>query len=105
MELLPKRRIQLIDLLISISVFLILVVASYPYYRYYIDPDAVAYLTMAKRAAEGDSMRLINALWSPLHPALVALCVKSGMQAILAAHVTNGVAGLLILIASFVWFR
>jgi hypothetical protein len=105
MEQSPKRRIQLIDLLISVSVFLILVAVSYPYYRYFIDPDAVAYLTMAKRAAEGDTMRLINALWSPLHPALVALCVRGGMEAILAAHVTNGLACLLILVASFAWFR
>lgn len=37
----------------------------FPYYQYYIDPDATAYLTIARRYAEGDWGRAINGYWSP----------------------------------------
>lgn len=87
------------------ALFCALFALSYPYYRYFVDPDAVAYLTMAKRAAGGEPMRLINALWSPFHPALVALCIKGGMNALLAAQLTNGLACLLVLACSFALFR
>lgn len=99
------KPLRAIHALLAMALFCLLFYISYPYYRYYIDPDAVAYLTMAKRAAEGESMRLINALWSPLHPTMVALCIKAGIDAVLAAHLTNGLACLLIIVATFGMFR
>jgi hypothetical protein len=94
-----------LHLLLAIALFCGLAILSYSYYRYYIDPDAVAYLTMAKRAAGGEPWRLVNALWSPLHPAMVALCIKAGMEALFAAHITNGLACILVLIGSYGLFR
>lgn len=91
--------------LIASAVFLGLATLAFPYYRYFVDPDAVAYLTMAKRAAEGDIWRLVNALWSPLHPALVAVCIKFGADALWAAQLTNAFACLLVLFASTLLFR
>src|SRR5690606_24813240 len=49
------------------GVLLILfVLILYPYYKYYIDPDAVHYLTIAKRYLEGIEAYKYNALWSPM---------------------------------------
>jgi hypothetical protein len=89
----------------AVIVFCGLFAVSYPHYRYFVDPDAVAYLTMAKTAAAGEPWRLVNALWSPLHPAMVALCIRGSMDALLAAQLTNGAACLLILVASYNLFR
>ena len=100
-----SKSLKLLDLLIAALLFCILFAISYPYYRYYVDPDAVAYLTMAKRAAGGSPWRLVNALWSPLHPAFVAVCIKAGMDALLSAQLTNAVACLLVLAGSFSLFR
>jgi hypothetical protein len=99
------RPLRPIHLLIAVGLFCLFFVLSYPYYRYFVDPDAVAYLTIAKRTAAGDYWRLVNALWSPLHPTMVALCVKGGMDALLAAQLTNAGACVLILIASYGLFR
>lgn len=105
MTTLPLKPLRLLHLLISAALFCGLFALSYPYYRYYIDPDAVAYLTMAKRAATGEPMRLVNALWSPLHPAMVAVCIKGGMDAVLAAQLTNGLACLLVLTGTYALLR
>jgi hypothetical protein len=99
------KPLRVVHLLASMLLFCLLFFISYPYYRYYIDPDAVAYLTMAKRAAAGEPMRLVNALWSPLHPAMVAVCIRSGMNALLAAQLTNGLACLLIIAGTYTLFR
>ena len=92
-------------LLAAIVLFLGLFIASYPYYRYFVDPDAVAYLTMAKAAAAGDHWRLVNALWSPLHPTLVAACIRFGVNDLLAAQLTNALACILIIVAVYRLFR
>ncbi len=99
------RPLRLIHLFIAIALFCALFWLSYPYYRYYIDPDAVAYLTMAEQGALGEPMRLVNALWSPLHPALVALCLRGGIPSVLAAQLTNSLACILILSTTFGLFR
>jgi hypothetical protein len=100
-----RRPLGPLHLLLALVLFCGLAILSYPYYRYYIDPDAVAYLTMAKRAAGGEPWRLVNALWSPMHPALVALCIKGGIDALLAAHLTNALACILVLIGCYQLFR
>ncbi|MEO6832971.1 MAG: hypothetical protein ABI378_10770 [Chitinophagaceae bacterium] len=100
----PKT-LSILQYLIAVAVFVGLASVAFPYYRYFVDPDAVAYLTMAKRAAAGDTWRLVNALWSPLHPALVAVCIKTGLDALWAAQLTNALACLLVLNASFLLFR
>ncbi len=92
-------------MLAAIGLFLGLLAITYPHYRYFVDPDAVAYLTMAGRAAEGAPWRLINALWSPLHPAMVALLAANGMDTLQAAQLTNALACVLILVASWSLFR
>jgi hypothetical protein len=101
----PDKLLRPVHLLSAGVLFCLLFLLSYPFYRYFVDPDAVAYLTMAKRAAAGEPWRLVNALWSPLHPALVAACIHFGMDGLLAAQLTNAIACLLALAAGFAIFR
>lgn len=93
------------QLVYSVILFLASAAIAYPYYRYYIDPDAVGYLTIARRYAEGDYFRAINGLWSPFHPWLVAFCMKQGMDGLWAAQVTNAIACILVLTCMFFLFR
>lgn len=85
-------------LLMGIAVYVI-----YPHYQYYIDPDGVSYLTIAKRYASGDTHRAVNAYWSPWSCWLTALMIKTGVQAIPASIVINamGATGLLYISQSF----
>ncbi len=51
---------------------------AFPYYQYYIDPDATAYLTISRRYALGDWERAINGYWSPWSCWGTALGIKLG---------------------------
>ncbi len=78
--------------LIPIAATLLLwlaVVLLFPYCKYYIDPDAVAYLTISKRYASGDFTKAINGYWSPWACWLTALGIKSGLEAFVSAIVVN----------------
>lgn len=63
----------------------------FPFCQYYIDPDSVAYLTIAKRYANGETLKAVNGLWSPWSCWLVALLLKQGMAAMSAAVLVNTV--------------
>ena len=70
----------------------------YPSYQYYIDPDGVAYLTIASRYAHGDWATAINGYWSPWSCWLAAILIKAGMQPIPASVVINALGA-----AGFLW--
>jgi len=95
---------SIVPLLLALCSFVALFVITYPYYKYYIDSDSVAYFTIARRYVAGD-MRAINGLWSPFSPWLVALCIKNGMDELLAAHLVNAAACISIITATFFLFR
>ena len=62
---------------------------AFPHYQYYIDPDGTAYLTIAKRYASGDG-RAVNGYWSPWSCWLTAILIKTGVPAIPASVIING---------------
>lgn len=64
----------------------------YPYYQYYVDPDATAYLTLAQRYVSGDYRQAINGYWSPLSIWLTALLIKQGFASFAAAITVNAAA-------------
>lgn len=70
----------------------------YPWYQYYIDPDATAYLTIAKRYAYGDYNKAINGYWSPWSIWLTAGLIKTGLNAFPSAIIVNtlGAVGFLL---------
>lgn len=86
----------------SVIVTAVLLVAIlycvFPFYQYYIDPDATAYLTLARRYAEGDFLKAVNGYWSPWAVWLTALFMKTGFAAFPAAIVVNGMAAV-----GFLW--
>ncbi len=68
-------------------------VLIFPYYKFYIDPDATAYLTISARYAVGDFSRAVNGLWGPWACWLTAILIKAGFAAIPAAIFVNAVGG------------
>lgn len=79
------------------------VLAVYPYYQYYVDPDGTAYLTIAQKYADVQWMRAVNGYWSPWSCWWTAILIRCGMEAIPASVVINslGAAGFLAVTQSF----
>jgi hypothetical protein len=75
----------------------IAVAVLFPYCRYYVDPDATAYLTLARRYVSGDAFRAVNAYWSPLGVWLTALLHGLGMPLMAAAVLQNAAGSLALL--------
>ena len=61
----------------------------YPFYKYYIDPDGTAYLTISNRYAVGDFANAVNAYWSPWSCWFTALLIKGGVMPIPASVIIN----------------
>jgi hypothetical protein len=85
----------------------LLVYGLYPFYRYYVDPDATGYLTVARRYVEGDYLTAVNGYWSPWSCWLVALMEKYTHMGLMPAAVrvnTWGAIGFLFITHSFLVF-
>lgn len=72
----------------------------YPWYQYYIDPDATAYLTIAKRYAAGDYDKAINGYWSPWSIWLTAMVMQTGLNPFPAAIIINTLGAVAFLFGS-----
>lgn len=72
----------------------IILVVIYPYYRYYVDPDAISYLTISKRYATGDFQKAINGYWSPWSCWLTALLITKNIEPFTAAIIINAIGAL-----------
>lgn len=81
----------------------LLIAVVYPYYQYYVDPDATAYLTVAKRYAAGDIDKAVNGYWSPWSCWLVALLMRAGFNDLCSMFAINtmGAIGFLYISQSF----
>ena len=83
------------------SILLCVVLAIlYPHYRYYIDPDGVAYLTIAQRYASGDYITAINGYWSPWSCWLTTVLIKMGCEAIPSSVIVNAAGAIGFLLVS-----
>ncbi len=87
----------------SVLLMILVLLLIYPHYQYYVDPDGAAYLTIAKRYAEGDWEKAVNGYWSPWSCWLTALLIKTGLAPIPASIVINsvGACGFLYISQSF----
>jgi hypothetical protein len=95
------------SVIVATALLVAILYCVFPFYQYYIDPDATAYLTLAKRYAEGDFLKAVNGYWSPWAVWLTALLMKAGMAPFSAAIVVNGAAAIGFLFVShslFVFF-
>lgn len=75
----------------------LLVVLYFPYCKYYVDPDATAYLTISQRYADGDWQNAVNGYWSPWSCWMTALFIKPGAGALVAAVIANTIGAVLLL--------
>lgn len=91
-------------MLLSALLLCIGLVIIYPYYQFYVDPDATSYLTISKRYAAGDYAKAINGYWSPWSCWLTALGIRAGMEAFPAAIVVNTLGALCFLFVSQSFF-
>ena len=87
-------------------IFLFIIMLAYsllwwllaPYLGYLLDSDGVAYLTIARRVADGDFQKSINGLWSPLNSWVLAPFIKMGFNAWEVAKVFNFFVGLCLIV-------
>ena len=94
-------------LLLPAFLMLLFTWLSYPYYQYYIDPDAVSYLTLTDRYLAQDYNQAINAFWSPMGVWLTVLMVKcTDWQHFAAALFVNTVAAFgVVLLAQYLFHK
>src|SRR5438045_7475715 len=77
----------------SLLAFLILVVPLCGIYLYEIEPDSIAYISIAREYAAGDFTDAVNAYWSPLYSWLMVPFIKTGIDPLIAAKIFGVIAG------------
>lgn len=89
-------------LLTGISIFFTVITwLLWPYYQYYIDIDAISYLTLVKNYLAGNYEQAVNAFWSPMGVWLTAIWVKlSGWPLFASAIFVNAIGGWAALLSS-----
>ncbi len=96
-----------ISFLVSAILLCVVVWAMYPFYQYYVDPDATAYFTIVKRYLAEDFHKAINGYWSPWSCWLtVDFSWLSGWSLMASAVAVNtiGAVGFLFITHSFLSF-
>lgn len=71
------------------ALYLIISVSAYPYYKYYMDPDGLSMLTIAKKYADGNFHDAVNGFWYPMISWIIALLLKLHLTALQAAKIAN----------------
>ncbi len=84
-----------------IIIYIFLFIFLFPGYRYLIDADATGYLSVAEKIADGNYLKSVNGIWSPLGSWILVPFIKGGGNAILFAKYLNGFYGLISLILFF----
>jgi hypothetical protein len=77
----------------------------HPSLGYLLDSDAVAYLTIAHRAADGEWVKSINGLWSPLNSWLLIPFIKLGFDSWMVSKIMNACFGGVLLLLSNTFFK
>ena len=86
-------------------VYIFLFIFLFSGYRYLMHPDATGYLSVAEKIADGNYLRSINGIWSPLGSWILVPFIKAGGDAILFSKYLNGIYGLISLILFFYIIR
>ncbi len=101
MQILRRHNLFLLSALLLVA----LVGLFWRWGQHCIDPDATAYLTLARRWAEGDVAKAVNGYWSPLGVWLTAGLMKAGLPVMKAAVVQNAAAAVFFLAGALALFR
>ncbi len=89
------------NLWIFIIIYILLFIFLFPGYRYLMDADATGYFSVAEKIAEGNYLKSVNGIWSPLGSWILVPFIKGGGNAILFAKYLNGFYGLISLMLFF----
>jgi hypothetical protein len=77
-----------------VALYLLLVLAAYPFYRFLIGPDAISYISIAQHYARGEWSEAFNPYWSPLLSWLIAPLLALHVPGLLAAKIVCILSGL-----------
>jgi hypothetical protein len=88
---------NLLVLFASLALYTLLCYFLHPFLGYMLDSDGIAYLTIAHRVAEGDFLRSVNGLWSPLNSWLLSPFIHLGYSAWQTAKCLNIIFGAIVL--------
>lgn len=78
----------------------------WPYFQYYLDTDAVAYMTIAQRYAAQDFPHAINGMWSPLQLWIISPFMGSDLKSNFEiAQLSNLIVILFIQLMTLLWLR
>ena len=83
--------------------YLALVLLIYPLYRFRINPDGTAYLSLARKWAQGDWYGGVAGHWAPLLPWLLAISKKAGLGDAMAVTAVNAGISIAILLGFERW--
>ncbi|MFA5799795.1 MAG: hypothetical protein WC840_02445 [Candidatus Peribacteraceae bacterium] len=87
----------------TLVLYVVAAISLLPLFRYNLNNDAVAYLSIATKEARGDFALAVNAYWSPLFPWALSLPIRAGIDGLLAARILAIIIGaaILLLLPSF----
>lgn len=88
-----NRLYQISAAVLYIGLFFLL----FPWYQYVLDIDAISYIHVAERYANGSFYSAVNGYWSPLISWLLIPFLKTGFNPVLSAKYINGLLGLVTL--------
>ena len=88
-------------LLLFVISYIFLFIFLFPGYRYLMDADSTGYFSVAEKIADGNYLKSVNGIWSPLGSWILVPFIKGGGNAILFAKYLNGFYELVSLILFF----
>lgn len=86
-------RVFRVGLVVVGVVYIILAIIEAPHLPERINPDGLAYFTIARNFAEGHFV--IRGAWAPLLPMLIAPFIRMGLSPLTGWHIVAGASGLL----------
>jgi 4-amino-4-deoxy-L-arabinose transferase-like glycosyltransferase len=100
------KLLRTLTLPLSLLLFAVLWLGFYHHLKYILDADAVGYLSIAERVANGDYFKSINGLWSPLNSWLLVPFIQKGYDAFTVALYLNAAFSMLcIVLCSILYCR
>lgn len=81
-------------LTLGIFIYLILVIFFYPFYRYQLNPDGVAYITISRAYLHLDFSSAVNGYWGPLISWLLVPFLLLGIKSLVAFKIIQILIGM-----------
>ena len=83
---------------ISVFIFTMLFIGTWPLYKFIFDVDGIGYAAVANHYVEGNFKLAVNGFWNPLHSWLAVPFIKAGLSDWAAFKISNGIFSIMSLI-------